>query len=50
MANSEIKFTGYLSKEKIIEILDQSDIFVLPSEKETFGLVYIEAAARKILS
>ncbi|EPW3172009.1 glycosyltransferase [Providencia stuartii] len=47
MANSEIKFTGYLSKEKIIEILDQSDIFVLPSEKETFGLVYIEAAARK---
>ncbi|MBQ0373208.1 MULTISPECIES: glycosyltransferase [Providencia] len=47
MANSEIKFTGYLSKEKIIDVLDRSDIFVLPSQNETFGLVYIEAAARK---
>lgn len=38
---------GYLNeREKILEIMDNCDIFVMPSHRETFGLVYIEAMSR----
>lgn len=33
-------------REKILEIMDNCDIFVMPSHRETFGLVYIEAMSR----
>lgn len=36
---------GYKTKEEIVVLLQQSDIFVLPSQSETFGVVYIEALA-----
>lgn len=40
-------FHGYLSeKQDIAAIMDKSDIFVMPSFRETFGLVYIEAMSR----
>lgn len=38
-----IKMHGYLNKEEIIKIYRNSDIFIMPSKKETFGLVYVEA-------
>lgn len=41
-----IFFLGHLSRDEVLKELDQSNIFVLPSHNESFGLVYLEAAAR----
>ena len=41
----EISFWGKIPHEKVLQILRESDIFALPSFNETFGLVYLEAAA-----
>ncbi|HLT93792.1 MAG TPA: glycosyltransferase [Membranihabitans sp.] len=41
-----IHFTGKIPKTKVIELLTKSQIFLLPSKSETYGLVYNEAAAR----
>ncbi len=40
-----ILLLGRMEKEEVIEHLRKSDVFVLPSIIETFGLVYLEAAA-----
>lgn len=40
-----ISFTGRIIREEIIEHLKQSQIFVMISEGEIFGLVYLEAMA-----
>ena len=42
-----IHFLGKLSHEKVISTLGKSHIFALPSVNETFGLVYLEAAAQR---
>ena len=39
----KIQLVGAKNKKEIIEILQQSNVFVLPSRNETFGVVYIEA-------
>ncbi|GIN69621.1 hypothetical protein J14TS2_00960 [Bacillus sp. J14TS2] len=40
-------FHGYINdKSYISSIMDKSDIFIMPSIKETFGLTYIEAMSR----
>ena len=38
-------FLGQVSHDKVLEKMRESDIFILPSEKETFGMVYLEAMA-----
>lgn len=38
-------FLGELKHKEVIEYLKKSDIFILPSEAESFGRVYIEALA-----
>ena len=38
-------FTGQLPHSKVLEKMRESDIFILPSENETFGMVYLEAMA-----
>src|SRR5699024_6672924 len=43
-----IKLHGYKSKEDILSIYRKSDIFVMPSKHETFGLVYVEALTQGI--
>lgn len=43
--DKRITFWGRISHEKVLEILRISDIFSLPSYNETFGMVYLEAAA-----
>ena len=43
--SSKVNFTGQLDKTKVIEKMRESDIFILPSENETFGMVYLEAMA-----
>ena len=41
----ELKFTGRIHREEIINYLNQSDVFVMISTAEVFGLVYLEAMA-----
>jgi glycosyltransferase involved in cell wall biosynthesis len=43
--DSRIHFIGHVSHDEVMKILTESNIFVMPSTKETFGLVYLEAAA-----
>ena len=45
-AQDRVHLLGRLPRTDIIPILDQSDVFILISKKEVFGLVYIEAMAR----
>ena len=39
----EVKLLGMCSRVQIANVLSESDLFVLPSKAETFGVVYIEA-------
>jgi glycosyltransferase involved in cell wall biosynthesis len=43
--DERIVFRGKLPKTEVVGLLSQSDIFALPSIDETFGMVYLEAAA-----
>lgn len=44
--DKQVKFTGRIERNAIVEKLDESDIFVMISKGEVFGLVYLEAMAR----
>ena len=41
--NKQIKLLGLLSRSEIVNQMQKSDVFVLASRGETFGVVYIEA-------
>lgn len=41
-----IKYVEHCSKENLIEHYRSSDIFIMPSKRETFGLVYPEAMSQ----
>lgn len=41
----KIEFSGRLSQIEVFEKMKKSDIFILPSIDETFGMVYLEAMA-----
>lgn len=41
--NNYIEFSGYKTKEELLEIYQKADIFVSPSRIEPFGVVIIEA-------
>jgi len=49
ISNSQITFTGELDHKSVLSIFEESDIFILPSENETFGMVYLEAAAKQCM-
>ncbi len=42
---NQIQFTGELTRQPLVEALLKSDIFVLASHLESFGVVFIEAMA-----
>ena len=41
-----VNYLGYKSKQELLTIYRENDIFVLPSIHETFGLVYAEAMSQ----
>lgn len=43
--NGKLIFTGRIPRDKVIEYLKNSDVFVMISREEIFGLVYLEAMA-----
>lgn len=43
--SNNVHFTGYLPKDLVLEKMQESDVFILPSVNETFGMVYLEAMA-----
>lgn len=44
--SSFIEYLGFLNKEDILHYMRESDVFVMPSRTETFGLVYAEAMSQ----
>lgn len=44
----QCQILGFQSRKRIVELLDESNCFVLSSHSETFGVVIIEAMARGI--
>ena len=46
--NADVEIVPYQTKEKLINYYRQSDIFVLPSFRETFGRVYAEAMTQGV--
>jgi glycosyltransferase involved in cell wall biosynthesis len=44
---TNISFMGKITHDRVLELLESSHIFALPAVNETFGLVYLEAAAKK---
>lgn len=45
----EVVFTGRIPREEIIRYLKDSDVFVMVSKDEIFGLVYLEAMAMGLI-
>ena len=43
--NPKAIFKGYQPREKVLDFMRKSDVFILPSISETFGMVYLEAMA-----
>jgi glycosyltransferase involved in cell wall biosynthesis len=43
---NSVEFTGAKNQDEINDLLDDSDIFVLPSYPEAFGIVFTEALAK----
>ncbi len=41
-----VYFEGEKAREQVLHLMEESDIFVLVSSPETFGLVYVEAMAK----
>lgn len=45
IASKNVKFVGKISNKEVLEQMKNSHIFILPSIRETFGMVYLEAMA-----
>ena len=44
---SNLQYRGWVDRQGVLELLDESDVLVLPSTVETFGTVALEALARQ---
>ena len=45
--NLNVQFTGKISRSMVLKYLSRSKIFALPSVRETFGMSFLEAAAKR---
>lgn len=41
-----VRLLGRIDRNEVIKLLDETDLFIMISRNETFGLVYLEAMAR----
>lgn len=48
IAEPYVNYLGLVGKEQILECLRQTDIFIMPSIHETFGMVYAEAMSQGV--
>ncbi|OGT40117.1 MAG: hypothetical protein A3F12_03730 [Gammaproteobacteria bacterium RIFCSPHIGHO2_12_FULL_38_14] len=48
--NEHVQFIGQCDHDKVYEYLNESDIFMLPSYREAFGIAYIEAMSLGLLT
>jgi glycosyltransferase involved in cell wall biosynthesis len=49
-SESEVYMWGNLSRVEVVNKLDESDCFIMISKGETFGLVYLEAMSRGLIT
>lgn len=42
-----LEYLGWLPREKLIPVIDNSDLLILPSHNDAFGTIALEAMARK---
>jgi hypothetical protein len=47
---SKMEVFNYIQHRHVFPLLDENDVFILPSVKETFGISYIEAMARGLVT
>lgn len=47
-SNDHVVYLEFSPKEKLREYLRQSDVFIMPSISETFGLAYVEAMSQGV--
>ena len=45
-AENNVIFTGRVDRTEVTKLMDNSEVFIMISKAETFGLVYLEAMAR----
>ena len=45
----KVEITGPVSREEVLSRMRQADVFVLQSYDETFGIVYLEAMAQRLI-
>ncbi|MFW6029122.1 MAG: glycosyltransferase family 4 protein [Halanaerobiales bacterium] len=41
-----VQFLGYKNRDKVLEFMKKTEVFIMISDNETFGLVYIEAMSK----
>lgn len=47
---NDINFAGYVNYEKVVDIMKENDIFIMPSYYEALGCVYLEAMANGMIT
>lgn len=46
---TRVNFIGYKNRDEVLDIMKDTEVFIMISNNETFGLVYIEAMSRGCL-
>jgi len=48
--SDSVKFTGYIEYEKIADLMQENDVFIMPSYYEALGCVYLEAMSSGMIT
>lgn len=48
--SESVKFTGYIEYEKIADLMQENDVFIMPSYYEALGCVYLEAMSSGMIT